>query len=467
MMKTNPPAGPASTYTLTVKHSPGSMKASIAVLDAVAPLYPSVRELRSTLLSHGIIEGLDEKALETMVARKIVNEHIDVAHGFLPVPGAPGRLEFLVDLSNAGKPRELEGGKVDHRDLQTVVNVRAGAPLVRRIPPMRGTDGKNVFGKILFAGVPKDAKLPKGKGTRISPDDPDLLVAEIDGAIVLLETGNLEVRTTYSVSGDIDYSTGNIIYAGDLRVHGAVRAGFEVKAEGTIVIEKDVEDARCIASGGIEIAGGAAGARSGLLHAGGNISARFIENFAVETAKDVIVAEDIITCDVKAEGSVKAKRAIGGSVFAMKSIEIGSIGSEAEVKTVLQVGGLPVLVQQKYGLLKEMKQATEELGSIKERMFLFVRDSMDAAGNLNEEASRDLGNMKKQKCEFSRHLRELQVTIDGLDQRIQALPDPFMKLRRVFPGTVIKIGSLEKVVREELTNVCITASGDRLEFGKL
>jgi len=65
--------------------------------------------------------------------------------------GTPGSIEVLIDVSQKGKPRVLPGGKVDHRDISYVVNVRKGTPLVKHLPPIPGKDGCNVFGKTVVA----------------------------------------------------------------------------------------------------------------------------------------------------------------------------------------------------------------------------------------------------------------------------------------------------------------------------
>jgi hypothetical protein len=448
----------------SLKHSPGGLTASLAILD-YSPVYPTVDDLKRLLLSQGVIEGLNDRALAIMAERKALNEYVEIAHGRLPIPGTPARIEVLVDLSKAGKPRELENGSVDHRDLQSVVNVKKGTPLLRRIPPAPGIDGFTVFGKPLPAPVSWDMVLPKGKGTVPSPDDPDLLIAAIDGAVVRSTYGTIEVRDWHLVSSDIDYSTGNIFFPGDVEIKGTVRAGFRVTAEGDIRIKRDVEDSQIEAGGSIEIAGGAVGSGNGMLSAGKNIAVHHAENFVLKAEADIHIAEDVINGDVVSQGNVRAKRAIGGCIFALKSIELMQAGSNAETKTMLHLGGVPALSQQKYEFLKQMTKLAELTGSIKENMFSLVRDQMDEKGALTPEAGNQLDLLKKKKRDYIMEMKELQGKADELEKKISSLAQPFIKVRTAMPGVVIKFGTIEKLLTNPLTNAAITIKDDQLDFG--
>ena len=81
----------------------------------------------------------------------------------------------------------------------------------------------------------------------------------------------IEVVNTYVVNGDVDYSTGNIQFNGNVVINGTVPDGFEVKAEGDIVVMKIAESARLEAGRDIIIKGGVQGKGKGLVSAGRDI----------------------------------------------------------------------------------------------------------------------------------------------------------------------------------------------------
>ena len=121
-----------------------------------------------------------------------VKNRIEVARGVPPRPGVPGHIQMLIDTSGMGKPKTLSDGRVDHRDLGLVVNVKKGTILARKIHPRPGTEGKSVFGKPIPVPPVSDVVLRPGVGTCISEADPDLLVADIDGALGVDDEGMLK-----------------------------------------------------------------------------------------------------------------------------------------------------------------------------------------------------------------------------------------------------------------------------------
>jgi hypothetical protein len=75
----------------------------------------------------------------------------------------PGyRLERLVETAAERilKPQERDHGKVDMRDLGTLLTVKAGALLMRRHPATQGIDGFTVTGQTLTARHGKESHDP-------------------------------------------------------------------------------------------------------------------------------------------------------------------------------------------------------------------------------------------------------------------------------------------------------------------
>ena len=71
----------------------------------------------------------------------------------------------------------------------------------------------------------------------------------------------LAVYPTREIHGDVDYSTGDIRYPGTVYVLGSIKSGFNVTAEGSVVIEGHVENKVSIRAGGnLAVRQGIAGA---------------------------------------------------------------------------------------------------------------------------------------------------------------------------------------------------------------
>lgn len=453
-------------FDISVTNSPDGMKAFLYVSLILEGDYPTEEDLLDALKERGVTTGVDPDALVLMGKQLACNTYIEVARGITPTAGVPGSIEVLVDVSHKGKPRVLPGGKVDHRDISYVVNVRKGTPLVRHIPPISGKDGCNVFGKPVLAPVPKDQPLSRGKGTTVLPDDPNVLVADINGAVVVHPNGKVDVVDDKVISGNIDYSTGNVRFAGNLKVNGTVRAGFEIDVEGDCHISGNVEDAKITSLGDIEIIGGAVGQTKGALKCAGALKIKHIANFNALAGGDIFILEDAIHCTISSEGSVRAKSVVGGTVSAWKTIEAETIGTEAEAKTIVDLGGKYVLMQHKYALLKELADVTGQIGTVKEGMFLLVRDEMGPAGDLTDGAHERLTAFKKKHRAGIKRCSDVQAEMETLDKKLENSPVPFVKAATMYPNTLIKFGGIEKLIDQKLVHARITVDGDKIVVGK-
>jgi hypothetical protein len=453
-------------FDISVTHAPDGMKSFLYVSDILSGDYPTSDDLKNALTDHGVTTGIDQDALILMEKRLVCNTFVEVARGIAPTAGTPGSIEVLIDVSQKGKPRVLPGGKVDHRDISYVVNVRKGTPLVKHLPPIPGKDGCNVFGKTVVAPVVKDQQFSRGKGTAVLPSDPNVLVADINGAVVVYPNGKVDVVDDKIISGNIDYSTGNVRFSGNLKVNGTVRAGFEIDAEGDCYIGGNVEDAKITSLGDIEILGGAVGQSKGMLKCAGSLKIRHIANFSVLAGGDIFILEDAIHCTISSEGNVRAKSVVGGTVAAWKAIEAETIGTEAEAKTIVDLGGKYILMQRKYALLKELADVTGHIGTVKEGMFKLVRDEMDAAGELSDGALERCAALKKKHRVGIKRCSDVQAEMETLDKKLGGNPIPFVKASTVYPNTLIKFGSVEKLINEKLVQARITVDGEKIVVGK-
>jgi uncharacterized protein (DUF342 family) len=80
-----------------------------------------------------------------------------------------------------------------------------------------------------------------GNNVNISEDGLTLSAA-IEGCL-FWKAGQLTVDVIYHISGDVDYSTGNVKFDGAILIDGDVRSGFRVDATGSIYINGSVEAA--------------------------------------------------------------------------------------------------------------------------------------------------------------------------------------------------------------------------------
>jgi len=446
---------------ITVTKSPDELKAFIIVCDSILPEYPDAEEIKTILFNNGIKYGIDEEAIVKMVKEKICNVPVEVAKGISPVESTPGRIDILIDISLVGKPRIQKDGSANLRDLSYVVNVKKDTPILRLIPPVKGKEGKTVTGKIIPIKNPPEIHLIAGTGTRLLETDKNILVADTNGAVIIYPNGKAEVLKNKVIQGNVDYSTGNIIFSGNLQINGTIRSGFDVEAEGNITVIGNIEDSRVSSLCNIEVLGGILGSENGKIKCGGKLKCRHLQNFDV-IAKEVEVLEDIVHCNIWAENLLTAKSVIGGTVSAGNLIQVKTIGTEAEARTIIDLGSVNILINQKHELLRELTKNAQEIGNVKNSIYLHVRDNMDEKGNLSQDKEIYLNELKKHYQKLFQNNIVLLKEIEKLDEKLKECKIPVLNASVIYPNTIIRAGKIEKMIKEKLTNVSVTLENEQI-----
>ena len=231
-------------------------------------------------------------------------------------------------------------GRVDFKDISRVENVVAGQLLARKVPAEPGQPGQTVTGKLIPAEKGKDCELSVGKNVKLSEDGLSAL-AEINGQVLLLG-GKINVEPIYTIPGDVNLRTGNILFLGTVIVRGNVEDGFSVKAAGNIEVFGSVGKCLIDAEGDIVVHQGIAAKTEGKVRCGKSLYSKFIEHAHVDAGEYVVVTDGIVHSYVDANKMIlcQGKRAqiVGGHLRASEEINSKILGSVAGTETLLEVG---------------------------------------------------------------------------------------------------------------------------------
>ena len=436
--------------------TPDGLKAYLQIPPKTT-VFPTEKDLCLELQNKSIITGINMLAIAEIAQGKRSPGLVEIAKGIPPQPGTPAKIEIIVDMSGVGKPKELVDGRVDHHEIGSVINIAKGVELARRIPPAEGIDGRNVFGKAVSPPMPENVQLIARSGTCIAPDNPDLLLSSIDGALLIGKDNVIEVRNEKIIENDIDYATGNINFAGDLVIKGSVRAGFFVEVLGNLRIYGNVEDTRIKSGGSVEIDGGAVGAGTGIIECHGSVKVRHLENFSIKSGENVFICEDALHSNISSNGKIKAKSIIGGSVNAF-GVDCESIGCARETRTTLDIGRMHLLLDERDKLMKKDFEISELLKTENLQLFVFVRDSMDEKGLLSEQDQKKLELIKNKTIETKNTCDKIKQRIEiinGLEKTLGAISG--ISARCIYPNTLIKFGNGERQVQDVLHDVKLFA----------
>jgi len=448
--------------TITVLQTRDGLRAFLLIPEVEGESYPDADALLSVIKDHGIEYGIDLEAIESMCHQKITGKHVLVAEGKSAVDGVPGELKVLVDFSQQGKPKTKQNGRVDQKDLSFSINVHKGDPLIERIPPIAGTDGVTVFGKVIEALQPPPVVLKTASGTMISPDNENLLIAACDGAVRRIGKNMVVVDNIRHIWTDVDYSTGNIFFEGNIQINGTVRAGFSVSATGNISVHGEVEDSFIDAGGSIEITRGVSGGGKGKLLAGKNITVKHLENFNAEAQNDIAILDDAIQCSIYAEGIVSARSLIGGKTFAGDGIFVEFAGNAAEVKTVIELKGKHSLLEKREKAVDELAKLIHERTRMKEKIYILVKNAMDDVGSIDNADRIKLERLKKEKQTIIEKRTAVEENIVQIDKELEKIPRPTCHIGTVYPNTHITSGKMKREIDEEMRDILLTIQEDQI-----
>ncbi|MFM4994415.1 DUF342 domain-containing protein [Aeromonas sanarellii] len=414
----------------------------------------TLAQLREALAASPVKQGVSERLLAAAV--QAAGEAAPgallspvIALGKAAKHGLDTRLERLVATAAERilTPQELDHGKVDMRDLGTLLTVKAGAALMRRHPATQGVDGFTVTGQVLPARSGKESAMTAGEGTCLSPEDPDLLLATRPG-LPCQERAGMRVDEVLSVK-QVDIRHGHVEFEGSLLVTGDVMPGMRVKTSGDVVIGGFVEGGYIESGGTITVRNGIIGRKQGEddylchLNAGGEIHASYAQYARLEADGDIQILSQLSHCycrsgqDLKVGDSAMRKgHLIGGVNIANRLIMAPVLGASAANRTRLQILGGYFSQKEQELALRQRKQACRE--QIDKLQDLILRLLQLPGDKRNPETLQKIKALRTRQLDESRSLDEQLVEAQQALQTLMANMD-IIATQRLFPGVEVEM----------------------------
>jgi hypothetical protein len=414
-------------------------------------------------------EGIfyDADLLAEVLLNKRYERKMLISRGRASVPGADGYLKFHFDRSNLKpKPKIMEDGSVNFKQLDMFRLCNRGDVLVTTVMPREGIPGIDVYGKPVMPDKTKEASpIPMGKGTVMS-DDGMHLIADESGQLLILE-GKINISPQLEIAGNVDNSTGNIDFNGQVIIRGNVTSGFTVKAKGTIEINGVCEAATIISEkGSIVLGSGAQGGDKAVLDAAQDITAKFIEGCKVNAGGN-IMADSILKSTVKCDGTVtlagKNGLLVGGTLTAGQKLVARTIGSPMGTTTDIEVGGNPTELTRHARLVEEyntLRQEFEKTDKAVNTLNLAKQRDM-----LDETKKALLIKMINVKMQYRAKMTKMQDEIDEIARQLAVNMGTVSAGNVIRPGVRITIGSAQMLVREDIPNCKLRNNGEKITIG--
>ena len=463
---------PMNDAALSVEISEGEMKAYIQVMPpglggCDLPLEAYLSHLRR----HNVVYGIKEDFLKDFSDKPVYQERVEIAEGTRPVDGKDAYIKYNFDTDQTKvNLREGSDGRVNFKELNIIQNVVQNQPLAKRIPAETGIVGRTVTGKVLPAKSGRDINITLGNNVFLS-EDGAVIIAKINGQ-VLVSNNKINVEPVYTIQGDVNLKTGNIIFLGTVMINGNVEDGFSVKAAGNIEVSGTVAKAELDAEGDIIIHQGINGKSGGMIRAGRSLWARFIENAQVEAGNMVVASDGIINSQVDAHNRIicRGKRAhiMGGRLRASEEINAKVLGNPTSgTETICEVGFDPKSKEELNQLIGVRDYAVKQLDDVKLNLQTLI--------NIKKQRK----SLPEDKEAFLRELmdrrQELMIDIKRAEEGIQKKQEFLNSIKtrgrisassKVYPGVRIFIRDAKEDVRNDYRAVTFILENNLIRVTK-
>ena len=461
--------------------------------------HPSLEEMQELLeqfkITHGFLAERWVEKLAELEAGALTDFAIPVAEGTPAQPGQDANFDWAIEITDRKPGKVLDDGSIDFRERNLTTVVKEGDLIGRLVPPKQGVPGEDIFGSELIP--PQPINIEVITDSRISAE------AEEDGSIsffadigggISSETQIKEKKNSSSkrisigiypisnIEKDVDYSTGNIDFNGDVVIGGSVQPQFSVRATGSVTIGGYVETGAYITAGkDIMVKSGVVGASTELV-AGGDIMAKYIQEATIRARKDVKAGSYIFNASVRSGGLVtvtgkgegKSRALVGGLIWGARGVVARSIGSPYNTNTRLVAGIDPEFVTRADQIRANIQACEEKQRKIMkgigiESMDLEIIKQKIARSRDPKEKKKILVSLKRiaKVAELEQNLQKELAEI-AENQRQLSFRTSVNVQNELFAGVELRIGEQTLVLQDDENKVSfrLVQEDDELEIQK-
>ena len=321
-------------------------------MEAVVNLYPPVSSfpelatetLSEILAANKITFGYSLAQLNNLLksCREKNNPVSEVAaRGLLPLDGKNSFLRFAFDTGPI-PGKLMQNGKIDFRERKMFMAINKNQVIATLVAPTEGTPGTTVT----------DEHIPQIPGKKISLSISDgvsldettgLIRASCDGTLSSVTDTSIKVCARQSISGDIDYNTGNVESHGAIEISGSVRPGFKVTSRGDLLIHGNINDALIECGGNLVVKGGITGKQCSI-NVKGDADFSFMEHGRLRVTGKVIIRKQAYYSKIMADGEIHGhenSQIVAGVLISAESISTGNAGAAHSAPTLIAAGVAP------------------------------------------------------------------------------------------------------------------------------
>ena len=376
-----------------------------------------------------------------------------IARGLLPMDGKDSFLRFAIEVGPL-PGKVLGNGKIDFRERKMFVGVKKGQIIATRIPATAGTPGLNVSreqvkqipGRELPVVVSDDAIYDKESGT---------VTASKSGILSMVGDNSIKVCSKQVISGNIDYSTGNIESHDAVEISGTILPGFRVVTRGDLLLGGNARSAIINCKGNLVIKGGIRGSQC-KVKVDGDADFSFMEKGHLRVKGNVIIRKQAYYTRIMADGDIictEKCQVMAGELLCGGNITLGSVGSSNSPAALIAAGVSPGIYLRYLHMRSLLHDSCEELTLFLQRFGMEKkipeRESLEENIRIVKREMRQLdlvpGTTKEEKRKY---ISIISITVQST----------------LYTGTEIQIGNSAKTIHHDRTRVRFTLDKQSQDF---
>ena len=193
--------------------------------------------------------------------------------------------------------------------------------------------------------------------------------------------------------------------------------------------------------------------KTGILEAGGDITAKFLEDCRIY-AKGDIQAEYIINSDVSCGNNLTltGRRAafIGGVCSVYNQMNVKTVGAMSQITTLVTLGVTPQLLEEVEALKKEIAEITAQLEECKKNIAYL--NNRQKAGSISPKQNDKLNELKIWLPVSTMKQKKLKDQMQKLTAQLKEVKKSRLAAREIYGGTIISIGDSRLVISRKEEN---------------
>ncbi|MBI9016950.1 MAG: DUF342 domain-containing protein [Phycisphaerae bacterium] len=356
-----------------------------------------------------------------------------IAQGLAPVSAEKGYFQWdeKLDPQKQNQTSALkDGGKINYYEQSSVITVGKGEVLGLLQRTTKGQAGKDLFGKTVPAKAQSEYIVKAGDNVEILADGITYVASENGVPTLLRDT--LQVDPFIDIKSDVDFSTGNVNFPGDVHIKGDIKDLFEVQAAGDIVVDGTIEAAKVQCGGSLQVKHGIAGKEKATIIIDGNLDAKYLSHVTVWVKGDIMIHSEIVESNINCGGNVTLEKgAVYGSIItAAGTIKTPVIGSPAGTEIIVRPGIDPFLEKQ----INREKNKIDELSNKTNEMLSRAKEMM---ASLQGHPNNEVKKMAVEVMANKQQIETLQSNLLQLQEKLAQGKGTLIVNKTIYPGTKV------------------------------